>query len=58
MLRHAFRFVRSVIFVVGARNLRSCRALEKIGAAVAGSRRDATGGESIVYRLARPDLRQ
>ena len=32
MLRHAFRFVNSVIFLVGPQNLRSQRALEKIGA--------------------------
>lgn len=32
MLRHAFRFVRRVLFVVGAKNARSQKALEKIGA--------------------------
>jgi len=32
MLEHAFRFVDSVIFVVGPRNLRSQRAVEKLGA--------------------------
>jgi RimJ/RimL family protein N-acetyltransferase len=32
MLRHAFRFVDSVVFFVGVHNLRSQRALEKIGA--------------------------
>lgn len=31
MLTHAFRFVERVIFMVGAGNLRSCRAMEKIG---------------------------
>ena len=32
MLDHAFRFVDRVVFVVGANNLRSQKALEKIGA--------------------------
>jgi RimJ/RimL family protein N-acetyltransferase len=32
MLAHAFRFVERVVFVVGAHNQRSRRALEKIGA--------------------------
>ena len=32
MLEHAFRFVRRVVFVVGENNLRSQKALQKIGA--------------------------
>ena len=32
MIDHAFRFVERVVFVVGEKNLRSQRALEKIGA--------------------------
>ena len=32
MLRHAFRFVDRVLFVVGENNIRSQKALEKIGA--------------------------
>ena len=51
MLRHAFQFVNSVVFLVGPRNLRSQKALEKIGAVRAGSRRDASGRESILYRI-------
>ena len=51
MLRHAFQFVNSVVFLVGPQNLRSQKALEKIGAVRAGSRRDASGRESIVYRI-------
>jgi RimJ/RimL family protein N-acetyltransferase len=51
MLRHAFQFVNSVIFVVGPENLRSQKALEKIGAVRAGSRPDASGRESFVYRI-------
>jgi len=52
MLRHAFRFVSSVVFLVGPQNLRSQKALEKIGALPAGSKPDASGRESIVYRMA------
>lgn len=36
MLDHAFSFADSVIFLVGAANLRSRRALEKIGAVLTG----------------------
>jgi RimJ/RimL family protein N-acetyltransferase len=51
MLRHAFRFVKSVVFLVGPENLRSQRAMEKIGGVRAGSRLDARGRESLVYRI-------
>jgi RimJ/RimL family protein N-acetyltransferase len=51
MLRHAFQFVKSVIFVVGPENLRSRRAVEKIGGVLIGSRSDASGWESVVYRI-------
>ena len=54
MLRHAFTFVNSVIFRVGPHNLRSQRALEKIGGVRDGSRFDASGRESFVYRIAAP----
>jgi RimJ/RimL family protein N-acetyltransferase len=51
MLRHAFRFVNSVVFLVGPHNFRSQRAVEKIGGARAGTRLDGTGRESLVYRI-------
>lgn len=54
MLRHAFRFVKSVVFLVGPENLRSQRAMEKIGGVRAGSRRDGNGRESLVYRITAP----
>jgi N-acetyltransferase len=54
MLRHAFRFVDSVIFLVGTQNLRSQRALERIGAVRAGSRPDGSGRESFMYRITAP----
>ncbi|MBD0371783.1 MAG: GNAT family N-acetyltransferase [Pyrinomonadaceae bacterium] len=51
MLGHAFRFVKSVIFIIGPQNLRSRRAVEKIGGVLVGSRPDASGRESCVYQI-------
>jgi RimJ/RimL family protein N-acetyltransferase len=51
MLRHAFRFVNSVVFLVGPHNVRSQRAVEKIGGVRAGSRLDGGDRESLVYRI-------
>ena len=51
MLRHAFRFVKKVVFLVGPQNLRSQRALEKIGAVRADPRLDASRPDSLVYQI-------
>jgi len=51
MLRHAFRFVKSVIFLVGPQNLRSQKALERIGAVRVGSRSDSLGRDSFAYQI-------
>ncbi|MFI5178578.1 MAG: GNAT family N-acetyltransferase [Vicinamibacterales bacterium] len=51
MLQHAFRFVDTVVFLVGPNNIRSQRAVEKIGAVRAGTRRQEDGRESVLYRL-------
>jgi RimJ/RimL family protein N-acetyltransferase len=51
MLRHAFQFVESVIFVVGINNHRSQRAVEKIGGVRVGTRTDASGRENVVFRI-------
>ncbi|MCH7717061.1 MAG: GNAT family N-acetyltransferase [Gemmatimonadetes bacterium] len=51
MLQHAFRFVNCVVFLVGPQNLRSVRAVEKIGGVRAGSRPDAEGRDSYVYQI-------
>lgn len=51
MLRHAFRFVDAVLFIVDSQNLRSQRALEKIGGARVGSKPDGSGRESFVYKI-------
>jgi RimJ/RimL family protein N-acetyltransferase len=52
MLRHAFRFVNRVIFLVGPQNFRSQRAVEKIGGVRVGSGPDAGGRDSFVYEIA------
>jgi len=51
MLQHAFQFVDHVVFLVGLSNRRSQRAVEKIGGVRVGSRPDANGRESVVYRI-------
>jgi RimJ/RimL family protein N-acetyltransferase len=56
MLEHAFQFVDRVIFVVGPGNIRSQRALEKIGAVRAGSRLDASGRDSFLYQIRAKDF--
>ncbi len=54
MLRHAFGSVRSVIFRIHSENLRSQRAVEKLGAVHVGMEPDAEGrGDNCVYRLER-----
>jgi RimJ/RimL family protein N-acetyltransferase len=51
MLRHAFRFVERVVFLIGPANLRSQRAVEKIGAVRVGSRHNERGRESYAYQI-------
>lgn len=50
MLEHAFQFVRRVVFVIGPDNIRSQRAVEKIGGTRAGSR-VTDGRESFVFAI-------
>ena len=57
MLSHAFRFVDDVIFVIGANNLRSQRAVEKIGGVRSGTKTDPNGRESFIYRITRRSYR-
>ena len=51
MLEHAFRAVDTVLFLVGPANIRSQRAVERLGAVRAGIRSDPHGRESVVYEL-------
>jgi N-acetyltransferase len=55
MLRHAFKFVENIVFLVGPENFRSQKALEKIGAVRVGSRVNAEGWDSVVYRITAAD---
>ncbi len=55
MLQHAFRFVKRVVFVIGAQNLRSLRAVEKIGGILVGSRTDENGLDNHVYQITASD---
>ena len=51
MLQHAFRFVSSVVFMIGPGNIRSQKAVEKIGAIRVGTKSNIRGHESIVYQI-------
>ena len=51
MLWHAFRFVDRVVFRVGPHNLRSQRAVEKIGGVRVDLRPDSNGRAMVVYEL-------
>ena len=55
MLRHAFTFVKSVIFLVGSHNVRSQKAMERIGGVRVGSRPDGSRRNSFVYQITAPD---
>src|SRR6266404_8745471 len=58
MLDHAFQFVESVIFLVGLTNVRSQKAMAKIGGVVTERRQkrnlDGTAIEHLVYQIKRP----
>src|SRR2546423_1276926 len=51
MLRHAFRFVDRVVFLIGPDNIRSRRAVEKIGGVLIAPRIDNKGAERVVYEI-------
>lgn len=62
MLNHAFRFVERVVFVVGVSNMRSQRALEKLGARLARGterpRRVAEDPTHVAFVITRADWQQ
>jgi RimJ/RimL family protein N-acetyltransferase len=51
MLQHAFRFVKRVVFLISSRNIRSQKAIERLGGIRVGSRPDAAGRDSLVYEI-------
>jgi RimJ/RimL family protein N-acetyltransferase len=56
MLAHAFKYVDNVIFFIGSTNVRSQRALEKIGGIRAGTKIDPNGRENFIYRITRSQM--
>ena len=54
MVAHALTFVKRVVFLVGLTNVRSQRAMEKIGGVRSGIRANAVGRESVVFEITRP----
>jgi len=62
MLDHAFKFVESVLFLIGPKNFRSQRAIEKIGGVMI-ERREKTDPygktiEQVVYQVKKPTTSQ
>ena len=53
MLQHAFGFVPRVLFIIGAINIRSQKAIQRVGGAFIGSRLDSKGRESVVFAIDR-----
>lgn len=53
MMSHAFKFVDNVIFFIGSTNVRSQRALEKVGGVRIGTKSDPNNRESFIYRITR-----
>ena len=52
MLRHAFTDVQEVLFTVAERNMRSRRAVQKLGAELAGAEETSRWGQiHVIYRL-------
>lgn len=51
MIRHAFRFVGHVVFIIDPANYRSQRAVQKIGATRIADRLDPTGRVVQVYQV-------
>jgi RimJ/RimL family protein N-acetyltransferase len=57
MLEHAFKYVDRVVFLIGPNNIRSQRAVEKIGAVRAGAR-VSDGRESLLFAITAEAFRQ
>lgn len=55
MLRHAFRFARVAVFLIGPKNIRSQKAIQKIGGVRDGSR-FVNGRDNYIFTITAPDL--
>ena len=51
MLRHAFQYVKRVVFLIGPQNIRSQKAIQKLGAVRIANRIDSAGREAFVFEL-------
>jgi N-acetyltransferase len=58
MLRHAFAYVATVVFMVDPSNRRSQQALQKIGAVLRGRRLDATQRERLCFSISKAEWTQ
>ena len=58
MLSHAFQFVDNVVFMIGATNVRSQRAVEKIGGTKVGTKTDPDGRENVIFRITKSAYRR
>jgi hypothetical protein len=59
MLDHAFKFVESVVFLIGPTNIRSQKAVEKIGGVLRERREKTIQGmavEQVVYQIKKPSI--
>ncbi len=56
MLSHAFRFVQNAVFLVGPTNIRSQKAMEKIGGVRDGTRVNSIGRESVLFRIRKAEF--
>jgi hypothetical protein len=59
MLDHAFKFVESVVFLIGPTNFRSQKAVEKIGGVMIEPRKKTIRGktvEQVVYQIKKPTI--
>jgi RimJ/RimL family protein N-acetyltransferase len=58
LLRHALQFVDTVVFRVGMQNIRSQRAMEKIGGVRSGTRPGVRGEENVLFKITHPSFVQ
>jgi N-acetyltransferase len=58
LVQHALQFVDTVVFRVGMQNIRSQRAMEKIGATRSGTRPGVGGEQNILFKITRTSFAQ
>jgi hypothetical protein len=58
LVRHALQFVGTVVFRVGIENMRSQRAMDKIGGVRSGTRPGVRGEANILFKITRASFAQ